>query len=184
MNELSTVTATCSMCNKPLEGVQCDWPTYKKNLGQYVKYVIGYRCGSCGASFCHAGHRKELKFNIWSGFEKSPCPRCGTPLNAGYVLLKTVADKPKTTPRSLRQPVVFQTMLDTTLQKYQKNGKTALIIAVCSTAFIIVFSIIMGTLSKNSGQESSTLRGLYTIVGLVGFGLFAWPVCWSTRPHP
>jgi hypothetical protein len=140
-----------------------------------VKYVIGYRCQNCQASYCSRGHKKALKFNIWSGYEKSVCPRCGATLGSGKVLLKTAQVAPGSGIKSITEPIIFQKMLEMKLEKHQKSTRLFLRIAGFCTVFIFVFSIILGLLGNPRGSTSPALNSLYMLLGIISLGVLAWP---------
>ena len=175
MSELSIISVSCSLCNKTLEGKKCDWETYKKNIAEYMKYSIGFQCNHCNSSYCLTGHKKALQFNLWSGYEKSLCPRCGTPLRAGIVLLRTVQAKPESVPSSIREPVFFENMLKRDLAKHKMRTKMFLIIAGFSTIFVFTFSIILGLLNQKFDSTSPVFAGLAVILGIAGLGVYTWP---------
>lgn len=176
MSELSIITATCSLCNKTLVGKECDWGTYKQNITEYLKYLIGFQCSKCNSSYCLIGHKKALQFNLWSGYEKSLCPQCGTPLREGVVLLRMVQNKPESVPSSIREPLIFEKMLDKDLAKRQMRTKMFLMIAGFSTIFVLIFSIVLGLLSQKYDSTSPVFIGLVMILGIVGLGVYTWPL--------
>lgn len=175
MSELSVISVSCSLCNKTLEGKKCDWETYKQNITEYMKYAIGFQCSKCNSSYCKTGHKKALQFNLWSGYEKSPCPRCGTPLRAGMVLLRMVQNKPESVPSSIREPVIFEKMLDKDLAKHRMRTKMFLMIAGFSTIFLFIFSIVLGLLIKKYDSTSPVFISLAIILGIAGLGVYTWP---------
>ncbi len=139
-----------------------------------MKYAIGFQCSNCNSSYCMTGHKKALQFNILSGFEKSLCPRCGAPLKAGMVLLKTVETKPGSVPSSIRESVLFEKMLDKDLTKQEMRTKMFLMIAGFSTLFFFVFSLVAGFLDQKSGSTSPLFKGLMMILVIAGMGVFTW----------
>ena len=180
MPELSIITATCSPCNKTLVGKECDWGTYKQNITEYLKYVIGFQCSKCNSSCCLIGHKKALQFNLLSGYEKSLCPQCGTPLREGVVLLRMVQNKPESVPSSIREPVIFEKMLDKDLAKRQMWTKMFLMIAGFSTIsiiYVLIFGQVLELLGQKYDSTSPVLpTGLAMIMVIASLGVFTWPL--------
>jgi hypothetical protein len=141
-----------------------------------MKYAIGFHCSQCNSSYCLIGHKKALQFNLWSGYKKSLCPRCGTPLRAGRVLLRMVQNKPESVPSSIREPVIFEKMLDKDLAKHQMRTKMFLMIAGFSTIFVFIFSIVLGLLGQKFDSTSPAFVALMMILGIAGLGIFCWPL--------
>ena len=77
--------------------------------------------------------------------------------------------------KSLREPVVFHTLLEKNLEKHRKRTKPFLKIAGFSTALVIVFSIILGILNRNVDSLSQAYRGFITLITIVGLGIYTWP---------
>jgi hypothetical protein len=174
MSEPASIATTCSLCNKTLKGRDCDWETYKKNIVEYNKYLVGFQCCRCHSSFCLKGHKKELQFNLWSGFSKSSCPRCGTPLQAGRVLLSTAQTKPESVPSLIRESVLFEKTLEKDLAKYQSRAKTLLMIAGFSTVSIIIIPIVI-VAGQKSGSTFPVSGGFTMIMSLAVLGVLTWP---------
>lgn len=172
MSELSIIKDTCSLCNKTLIGKECDWGTYNQNITEYMKYLIGFQCSKCNSSFCLKGHKKALQFNLWSGYEKSLCPQCGTPLREGLVLLRM----PESIPSLIGEPVIFEKMLDKDLAKRQMWTKRFLKIAGFGTILLVFATLILSVLfNLGHDPESPVFFGLKMILSISCLSVYIWP---------
>ena len=99
MGQEKHIETECSICKKDLEG---DLMTQDETNTAVVKHIgnksLGFICRNCQSAYCY-DHKKELGFNIWSGYEKSVCLKCGEKmkgrLNIVHLLEPTPEEKVK-----------------------------------------------------------------------------------------
>jgi hypothetical protein len=77
---------------------------------------------------------------------------------------------------SIREPMLFEKMLDKDLAKYQMRAKMFLKIAGFSTIFAFLLEIAIGLLGKNLTPTSPITAILGTIFGIACLGIFTWPL--------
>lgn len=86
---IKKVSVKCSICNKPIEGVEIPWEKYYSNIEEANKNLIGLHCQNCGRVFCATEHNKELQNKLFERYEKSICPNCKETLNSGSAIVKS-----------------------------------------------------------------------------------------------
>ncbi len=71
---------TCAMCAKKINGLLIDEDTWEKltldadDDGEWEK--IALQCLKCKVVLCLDCCKKHMKKSLWSGYEKSTCPKC------------------------------------------------------------------------------------------------------------
>jgi len=95
MGQEKHIETECSICKKDLEG---DLMTQDETNTAVVKHIgnksLGFICRNCQSAFCYE-HKKELGFNLWSGYEKSVCPQCGEKIKGKLNIVHLIEPAPE-----------------------------------------------------------------------------------------
>ncbi len=76
----------CALCQAHLEGDAYLWQDYAKSPS--LTALVGSQCQHCGSVFCNNKHGDQLKFSVWSGWQKTICPKCGQPFGPSKALVR------------------------------------------------------------------------------------------------
>ncbi len=171
--DTSIVETTCAICGKTLTGKKCDWNTFSQQKISY-DLQIGRQCRSCGASYCADGHSKELKFSLWSGYEKSPCLHCKEPLGTGFLLLDPSVE---IAPSEITVPTVCPQCSGTNISPVKNTGMNILWLVI-GGAFLFGFLLF-----DIPPFENENLNAAFKFFGVFMGVWIIWDIL-TRRPFP
>ncbi len=137
----------CGICGESIKGCARNWTGswVEQKLTNPAKDHSAIQCEHCGALICRKCEAKNKLWNIFSGYDKSICPKCSQPMN-----LKTIFVRENYDPKAV-------------FLEDARSSLNSIFLLIVASIVIIVFIVMIGIFLGQSNV------GVISLIGVVLF---------------